>query len=345
MKRFLSTLTQDFVLAYRSGHIFITALLLVIMAALILFLPKDLKTHNELTLDTTLGGELASYLRERGINEKYIFQDRDAFDEGLNKDPGKVGVVYSGSLQSPEFEIITQNEINDENLNLLIASLDRAILEIRGDARDLLEVSYLRPLVGQIPFNLQIIPVVIVFEVVLLGFLIVAVMLFQEKQEATMRAYRITPAGAINYILSKTALFIFLSIAYGLPLLIIGFGLSINYGLALLMIVLSSCMMTLFSLAIAVYFRSLSEWFFVGVIILIINFLPMISYSLPSFAPGWLTWIPSYPLVFSVRDILFYNAGWVQIQNTVIYMSILTVIAFSAAFYSVNYILLKEGRQ
>jgi fluoroquinolone transport system permease protein len=36
------------------------------------------------------------------------------------------------------------------------------------------------------------VPVVIVFEVVLLGFLIAAVMMFQEKQEGTLRAYRVT---------------------------------------------------------------------------------------------------------------------------------------------------------
>jgi hypothetical protein len=58
----------------------------------------------------------------------------------------------------------------------------------------------------------------------------------------------------------------------------------------------------------------------VGVAVLIINSLPMISYGLPSFAPAWLTYIPSYPTVFATRDLLFYGAGWTDILPVVLYL-------------------------
>jgi ABC-2 type transport system permease protein/fluoroquinolone transport system permease protein len=114
--------------------------------------------------------------------------------------------------------------------------------------------------------------------------------------------------------------------------------------MTLLLLVLSSAFMTLFSLAVAVFYRSLSEWFFVGVAVLVINSLPMISYGMPSFAPTWLTYIPSYPTVFATRDLLFHGAGWSDVQPVVLYLAALTLVAFAAAYMSIRYRLLKEGR-
>jgi hypothetical protein len=344
MKCFLTLLVQDMILAYRSGHFLITGILLVIMVALVLFLPEEVNVHNELVLDSTPGKVLATYMRERGLDEGVVYTDGDAFHAALEKQPMKVGVVFSGGIESPEFEIISRNSVAETNISLLEALLDRAVLEMRGEHPDRLEMEFLRPVSGPIAFNLKIIPIVIVFEVVLLGFFIAAVMMFQEKQEATLLAYRVTPSGALTYILSKNTLFLLLSIAYGVPILLVGFGLAANYPLALLLIILSSSLMTMLSLAIAVFFRNLSEWFFPGVAVLIINSLPMLSYSLPSFAPTWMTWIPSYPAVFSVREVLFNGAGLAAIQPAVTYLVTLNLAAFIAAYAAVRFKLLKEGR-
>jgi hypothetical protein len=349
MKRFFSMLVQDLVLAYRSGHVLITGLLLVLMVALLVFMPREINTHNELILDTTTDGALADLLTEMGMGEGVVYRDEAAFRADLERQPNKVGVVFTGSVDKPAFEIITTNAVAEANINLLKVSLDHGILQLRGSAPDSLAVQYLRPLSGSTPLNLRLVPIIIVFEVVLLGFLIAAVMMFQEKQEGTMRAYRVTPSGAVNYILSKTALFILLSLAYGIPILALTYvlmpaGSTPNFGMTLLLLVLSSAFMTLFSLAVAVFYRSLSEWFFVGVAVLVINSLPMISYGMPSFAPTWLTYIPSYPTVFATRDLLFHGAGWSDVQPVVLYLAALTLVAFAAAYTTIRYRLLKEGR-
>lgn len=347
MKRFTSLFVQDLLLAYRSGHVLITAILLAGMLALVLFLPRQIEVHNELVYDATPGGVLAAYLSGRGVGEDVVYRDEAAFHQALEDQPTKVGVVFSGGLAAPAFEIITHSAVAEANLGLLRASLDRAILELRGQAQDRLPVEFLRPVSGPLPFNVKLIPVVLVFEVVLLGFFIAAVMMFQEKQEATLRAYRVTPSGALNYIFSKNALFILLSIAYGLPILwvgsLVGLGLAVDYGLMLLLIVLSSSLMTMASLAIAVFFRNLSEWFFAGVAVLMVNSLPMLSYAMPAFAPAWLTWVPSYPAVFAARDVLFHGAGLAQIQPTLLYLAGLNLAAFAAAYAAVRFKLLKEG--
>jgi hypothetical protein len=349
MKRFFSMLMQDMVLAYRSGHVLITGLLLVLMVTLLIFMPRQINTHNELILDATAEGALAGLLTELGLGEGVVYRDEATFRADLERQPNKVGVIFTSSVNDPKFEIITTNAVAEANINLLKVSLDHGILQLRGEAPQTLGVQFLRPVSEPTPLNLRLVPIIIVFEVVLLGFLIAAVMMFQEKQEGTLRAYRVTPAGAVNYIFSKTALFILFSLAYGIPILAVSYllmpsGSTPNFGLALLLLVLSSAFMTLFSLAVAVFYRSLSEWFFVGVAVLVINSLPMISYGLPSFAPAWLTYIPSYPTVFATRDVLFHGAGWSDVQPVVLYLSALSVAAFAAAFMTIRYRLLKEGR-
>lgn len=344
MKRFASMFVQDLLISFRSGQVLVIALLLLIMAALILFLPKEVTAHAEMFLDTTPGTPLAGYLREMGLGEGVVYTDPSAFRADLARQPNKVGVVFSGSLDAPAFAIITNSAVTEANLGLLEASLDRAVLELRGEAQDRMPVTYLRPVTAPPAFNVRFVPVIIVFEVVLLGFLIAAVMMFQEKQEATLRAYWVSPAGALNYLLSKNALFLVLSLAYGLPVLLLAFGTRFNLPLMLLLIALSSLFMTTLSIAIAVFYRSLSEWFFAGVAVLIVNSLPMISYTLPSFAPAWLTWIPSFPTVFAARDVLFNGAGLAEILPTVLYLAALCAAAFLAAYAAIRFKLLKEGR-
>jgi hypothetical protein len=344
MKRFTSLFIQDLLLAYRSGHFLITGLLLAGMLALVIFLPAELKIHNELILDKSAGSELASFLAANDVPGNIVFTDEAAFRSAMERQPNKVGVVYSGGMEQPHFEIITSSVVAEQNIGLLEASLEYATAQLRGEPARGIPIEYIYPPAAPPPLNLKGVPVMVVFEVVLLGFFIAAVLMFQEKQEGTLSAYRVTPGGAMQYILSKTSLFIVLSLAYGLPILLVGFGWEVNYALLLLLVVLSSALMTLFSLAVAVFFRNLSEWFFVGVGILVINSLPMMSYALPSFSPTWITWIPSYPAVFATRDVLFSGAGLDRIAPTLLYLFALTLLALAASYAAVRYKLLKEGR-
>jgi hypothetical protein len=344
MKRLASLLQQDLTLSYRSSHLLITAVLLAIMLALVLLLPKELRIQNEIILDVAEGQPLVAYLNGIRAPAEAIYTDEAAFRAELQRQPQKMGVIFSGSLADPRFEIITQSVMAAENVGQLQASLNVAVLEMRGRESPTVPVKILRPPAPPPPFNLHVIPMILVFEVVLLGYFIASVMMFQEKQEGTLLAYRVTPAGTVNYILSNSALFLILSLCYGLPILLVGFGFMAPYGLLVLPIVLSSLFMTLFGLMIAVFFRNISEWFFVGVAVIIINSIPMLAYGFPSFAPPWITWIPSYPAVFTIRNLLFHSAGLAEIRPDLVYLVAVNVLAFAGAYTAVRYKLLREGR-
>ena len=75
----------------------------------------------------------------------------------------------------------------------------------------------------------QLVVNLLVFEVAILGFLFTAVILFQQKQEGSLRAYRVSPAGALPFVASKGLLWTAATVAYGALFLIgslRGFGLA-----------------------------------------------------------------------------------------------------------------------
>lgn len=337
MKRLWNLLAQDLLLIYRSGHVLITLILLAITLLLITFLPRSVDSRLEIVLDTSPGKVVEQALRARGLPADAFYDDRAAFDAALEQNPMKVGVVFSGGLEVPRFEIITSTAVAEENINLLRANLEGLLAEMQGLPEPSgVAVTYLRERTAPPPFNLRFVPVILIFEVVLLGFFIVAVMVFQEKAEGTLRAYRVTPAGALPYILSKVLLFAALSIVYGVIPVLYGFGLGVDYLALLALLALSSALMTLFSLLVAAFYRDLTEWFFVGVAILLVNALPMLSYALPAFAPRWLTLLPSYAGVFAARDVLFAGAGLERIAPTLLYLLGLCLAAFAACYLVVR---------
>jgi ABC-2 type transport system permease protein/fluoroquinolone transport system permease protein len=213
---------------------------------------------------------------------------------------------------------------------------------MRGKApSDQFAVALLRPPSQPIPLNMSVVPVAMVFDVVLLGFTFGAVMIFQEKQEGVNKAYRVSPASTLDYLLSKNLLFVLLSTVYGTLLVFIGFQFAADYGRILLLVILTSSMMTLLGLAIAVFFNNISEWFFIGVGVLVVNMLPVFSYSIPTFAPAWLTWIPSYPVLFGVRDVLFPRGDGIVLAPLLIQLLLFNLIAFVLAYVAVDRKLMK----
>jgi hypothetical protein len=74
-------------------------------------------------------------------------------------------------------------------------------------------------------------------------------------------------------------------------------------------VVLSSLFYTLLGIGIAVYFTTISEWFIIGVMVLIINMLPILALEFPAISNPVLKWIPSHPFIFWLEEVFRGSAG------------------------------------
>jgi hypothetical protein len=306
MKRLSVLLRQDLTLAWRNGHVAVVLAIAAAMVALIVFLPSEIsRGPGEYVLDTIPGSPVRAAVIALGGNAAALPQSRDRFDALIDEHPNAIAVEIAGSLDRPRVTVSTRTTVPEQTLNLLVASIEQVIAVARGETVPDPRVEFLRPEAEIVPLNLSGIPVFLAFEVGILGFLLVAVFVFAEKQEGTIRAYRVSPGGLWIYIASKAIVFVLIAIGYGVIIVAAGFGFAANWAAIIALIVWASMFMTVLGLGFAAWFRNLSHWFFPGLALLILNLLPFVSYVYPVWSPGWVTVIPSYGLVYALREALF----------------------------------------
>ncbi|MCK4523553.1 hypothetical protein KAU15_01375, partial [candidate division WOR-3 bacterium] len=101
--------------------------------------------------------------------------------------------------------------------------------------------------------------------------------------------------------------------------------------------------MTILGLAVAVFFKNLSEWFAMGMFIMIIVMLPTFSFMYPVFAPPYITYIPSYIMIFTAREIIFPSGNESMIHMNLFILFIETIVIYFIAHILVNKKIMKAG--
>ena len=203
-------------------------------------------------------------------------------------------------------------------------------------------IERIEPAPGE-PVRDGLIPAMLAFEVAILGYLFIAVTMFQEKEEGAVRAYRVSPGTTLAYTLSKISVWVLISLIYAGVLaaatVTAGFSYSQMFGIVFAV----SLLLTSLGLIIAVFFNSMSDWFVPGVAVLVLNMLPAISLSAGGFNPLWLKIIPGYHAVKAFDEL--FSAG--RIDNFAPLFAALLLAAaalFSLGSLAVHLKLMREGR-
>lgn len=231
-------------------------------------------------------------------------------------------------------------------------------MSVADDARELeavladLPVRYLGERRDPIGNRMNFIINLIVFEVLILPFVFIAVNLFQEKQDGTIRAYRVTPGGTLRYVAAKVLLWTVLTILYGVLLLLltVGWTLSmLSWAAMLLLFAVAGLFISGAGFFVALFFSNISGWFLPGISVLLLSQLPIVSYLFPTFSPTWITWFPTYRLLYAVRDILTVGpvgrmAPHATVGGALLYMAGLALAALALACVAADRRLMREAR-
>lgn len=286
MSKMLSLLTQDSKLLLRNAIFWVISVTLVLIIVTVNFLiPKDFKEESKELVVYGMD-ELSDGMREASSAQEV---------ERLVKETGAIGLVMSEKGLT-----VVSDSLGDKAAAALVATLTSDASQFNQ-----IKVETLEKRSGVIPPNLGLMPIFICFEAVILGFLMAAILMLGEKQDHVLKAYRVSPGGTLPYILSKVCLFVGVGSVYALLMVISTLGFHFDLLNFLILTVLGCILYTILGLSVAVFFKDISGWFFVAAVLLALNMLPMISYSMPSFSPGWIKLIPSYPMLFAYKDILF----------------------------------------
>jgi hypothetical protein len=185
----------------------------------------------------------------------------------------------------------------------LIAGIEAAEATPASPPPTVLEPGAVKP-----PFDELMLPVMYALDLCLLGFMFGSVMILQDKEQGTIRYFRIAPGSALQYMSAKLTLNVGLSLVN----LVVLTAFVAPWALAkpgLYAVTLSICAgMTALGMTIAVFLRNISQWFFPAIAMSLIGTLPVYLMFSPTPSLAWTRWLPTYHILFGSEAVMFGDA-------------------------------------
>ncbi len=351
MKKLLNLLRKDIVLGFKDIFLLLEIVFSVVFMLLLLFvIPEDVRTEGRAyILDNT--GIIQCFVQENvpdheQVMGEYYVADREELIAGMTEDRSAIGLIIDSAPGGRyQIEALTQPytkqalvdylEVDLEDLmNILHPPAGRYPADVYASVR----VEALERGEQVIPaFNKQLLPPVIVFNIGLIGLFAMVSLIGQERMDATIRAYRLSPSGLGMFVFSKhlviTAVSVLnFSIIY-LP--IMGFA---GYLEGLLVMIVTVLAMSSIGIFLASFYKGPMEaigWVFV---LMLIFALPGVSLLNPVFSPGWIQLIPTFHSLFGLDAAMFPDNNADLIWRSAGVLALLAAVLgpVTAAFFTVR---------
>lgn len=309
--RFLANVAKEVKLGWRSHYFLLSVGLALVYFLLVTFLPTAPSAEVEVFVlyeSGDLSALTGEIFGEPSIDDAWIvLESREELEKRMNRSFNSLGVVVGGSANSPAIELIFQGHESEASRELLKLSIIQ-----RTGSTSLREsdypVQYLKAdsaVDTEIPFNKSLAPVFLLFEAVMVGLLFVFAMVFTEKSQKTLAAYSITPGRIWEYLGAKVVLLVMLGFLFTLIFTPLVFGVQAKYFQLLLVVALGSVLSTSVGLIFASFYKNLSQSLVAFISLYIFFGLPILTYFIEGFSPWYLKVIPTYPILFALKNALF----------------------------------------
>ena len=304
---------QDFKRMLNNALFWIISVTLVLIILIVnLALPKSLQGEDHMLVSYNIPSfEAYSTVAKDEEALRKTVADENAIGF-IGREDGSITVVHTG--------------LSEKTIHGIMISLAGQVEPVKLES--------IRENSERVPFNKRMTPIFICFEALIVGFILGGTLMLSEKQEATIKALRISPVSVNRYIISKVLLFSAIGTLYALLMAVFGVGVQFNWLQFILISFIGSAVFSTMGLAFTSLFRDMSGWFFSGSLLLAVNMLTAISYSNPSFNPFWMALIPSYPIIFAYEDILF--------GSGIVWTGITAIAVWGVTLYVICFVMIKK---
>lgn len=339
LRRYFSLLRKDILSAWRNYFFLVVAVLALIFAGLIRFLvPEEITIKPEVYYFNEYPEEREGTLRNIVTDEEYQSEkfhkvnSREAVISGMRANLNSIGIVIKVGQTQPVIELIFHGFENQSVRNLLKISIQDNLNRLRGDNIDFETIILKENLnIQTIAANKSIVPIFLMSEAALVGFILIAAFIFMEKDEGTLQAYQVSPGRTLEYLGAKISLMIILGWVHTVIFVPLTIGVHVNWLSLFMIVTLGSIMSSSLGLIVASFFQNLSQaivWI-IGVNMLL--GLPMVSYFVPSFTPAYIQMLPTYPILFGIREALFTTNKAGMIRATYMILAAQAILTFLLA--------------
>lgn len=255
--------------------------------------------------DLTEDGRFGEYFAEHGLADAGAVHDSlEALEAAVAADPDAIGLALTGTPAAPGATMILQGH-EPETTVVALRSGVAGIWAENGVSRPRAHrLTVLRPEQPRPPFNLSMIPMLLTIDVLVVGFFFGGVMVLQDRSLGAVGAYRVTPGGTGVYLASKILVNVILALVYTALLLVIAPPQAVPLLSLIAVVCLSSALLTTVGIGVAVFFRTLSSFFYPASLISLVLSAAMPAYFFPAFNTPWIRALPTYQAMFTLRELL-----------------------------------------
>lgn len=339
LQRYVGLVIKDILTAFRNYFLAVVVGVALLFVGLTNFLiPEELSLKPAIYYVMEYEGEMKPVIDQmleeikRKHSNVYGVGSIQEIESGMRKNFNSLGMAIREIDKKPHIAFILQGHENEKVTNALILSMKD---DLRNKLQGNMEVKTIflnqEREIEKIPFRHTMIPIFVVMESVLLGFFLIAALIFMEKDEGTIRAYLVSPGTIPEYLASKITLMLLMGCISAVVLVVPTLGASVSYFWTLLFVALGSIAAAILGLIIASFFDNISQASVWIIVIAILLSLPFMSYYFPSFAPTFVKMIPTYPLLFAAREILFPTGSTGIIYATLFGLAIFSILGYMAA--------------
>ncbi|WP_069649849.1 ABC transporter permease [Caloranaerobacter ferrireducens] len=349
-KRYLGLLKKDIITGFRNFYFLIVIVTALIYVGVINFLiPSEISIKPAVYYHIEYKGDIKNVLQDMMTqagdehDSVYAVKSREEVIAKMKKNKNSIGMIVKEIEGKPGIEFIMQGYENKEVINSLILAIEDNInKKISGDVK--IETLVLRKgtNIEKIPINKNALPVFILSEPVLLGFFLVVALIFMEKEEGTIRAYVVSPGTLYEYLASKITLMLILGLISTIMSTVLVVGFKVDFLNLIILVTLGSIFGTSLGLILASFFKNISQAMIWIIILMLFITLPFISYFMPSFAPTYIKILPTYPLLFAIRETIFPTGNTQIIYSTMLYYVFLGAITYFLSVFAYKRSLIKE---
>jgi hypothetical protein len=317
--RFYATLKKDMKIAWREYFFHVTIITAAIFCLVLKFIVPY--TFENITFFIYLE-EGALPFSVEGFDSEFtsgnltFVDSREELVDRVGKKPESYGAVISKGDEYPEIELVLQGYENNKFRNLIELQIERGLSEfLKGNFfyKSDYQVKILNHQYGSNPISYSdiMLPLFIVMESSFIGYFLIAVLLFMEKEQRMHTAFLVSPGRTVEHLLSKALVMLVLGLisAFGTVIFLRGFDFNPLY--LLMFLIVSSFFGSSLGLLIGSFFDSLSKsmlWVMASMTVLVI---PVISYVYPPFSPLWVKVIPTYTMIYAAGEAILDSGGTV----------------------------------
>ncbi len=337
LQRLKALLIKDWHLVNRNYFVLISLFIVVLFAVLVnMVIPEEVSLEPTIYVVAEENNPFASQAAESiaGRSDKALVKSASTDIDALLKDNTQSFAMFiGGTEEAPTVRYHLQGHENQFVKN--IAQLETELF-FSGDLEGVSSVPVERLNTFKekeaTKFNLSMVPMFALTEPVLMGLFFIATMMFFEVEAKTVRAYAVSPGRIFEFLNSKMIMMLVLG---GLSMLLVSLttvGLSANYFHLLVILVSGSFFGSSVGLLIASFFDRLSKAFVWILVVTMMLTVPFASYYLPSFSPLFVRLMPTYSLMFALKEAYFATGNSTIIWTAAAYSILLGGVAYGIMF-------------